>query len=348
MSRILVIGLGGIGGVVSAGLIKHGHHVFGISSNPKILEQLKSDGFTFVENQSEWSVPASVSSAPSVGQTFDYILLATQPPQVEQAAQSAFPFLSDDGVFVCFQNGLIESRMAKTYGAEKVVGAIISWGASMIRPAVYEKTSKGGFTLGRLQGPPDEKVLVLAKMFEAIGPVSLTENLLGARFSKLAINCAISTLGTIAGQRLGVLLRHRHIRRLAIEIMSEVEAVARAEQVELTKLSGTIDLAWLALTEKEQTQRGSLNLFLKHLVLWAVGFKFRRLRSSMLQAIERGRPPAVDFLNGEIIQRAKKHGISVPINTAAHAEVHAIAKGEHPPAMSNLMRIFEVTRCVDR
>jgi len=53
-------------------------------------------------------------------------------------------------------------------------------------------------------------------------------------------------------------------------------------------------------------------LVAKHALLMAVGFRYRRMRSSMLGAIERGRVPAVDFLNGEVVERGKKHGIATP------------------------------------
>ena len=53
-----------------------------------------------------------------------------------------------------------------------------------------------------------------------------------------------------------------------------------------------------------------------------------RERSSMLAAIERGRPPAVDFLNGEIVDRGMRHGIPTPVNAAAQRTVHAIARRE--------------------
>jgi 2-dehydropantoate 2-reductase len=52
----------------------------------------------------------------------------------------------------------------------------------------------------------------------------------------------------------------------------------------------------------------------------------------MLSAIERGRPPSVDFLNGEIVSRGEKHGIPTPVNAAALEAVHAISRGEVPPA----------------
>ena len=112
---------------------------------------------------------------------------------------------------------------------------------------------------------------------------------MGARWSKLAINCAISSLGTVGGERLGVLMRHRFVRRLALEIMTETVLVARALGVRLEKVSGTLDLDWIALTDAERVSAGSPGLVAKHALLLAVGARFRRLRSSMLAAIERGR-----------------------------------------------------------
>ena len=46
-------------------------------------------------------------------------------------------------------------------------------------------------------------------------------------------------------KRLGVLLQHRFVRRMALEIMTEVVHVARKENVRLEKVSGTIDLSFL-------------------------------------------------------------------------------------------------------
>jgi 2-dehydropantoate 2-reductase len=158
--------------------------------------------------------------------------------------------------------------------------------------------------------------------------VEIASDLSGHRWSKLAMNCAVSTLGTIGGRRLGPLLARRFVRRLALEIMSEVVTVARAERVPLRKISGTFDLDWLALSREDRAQVASPSLVAKHSLLLAVGARYRRMRSSMLRAIERGRPPAVDFLNGEVVDRAARHGIPVPFNAAAHKLVHAIATGE--------------------
>ena len=136
---------------------------------------------------------------------------------------------------------------------------------------------------------------------------------------------------------------HRHVRRLALEIMTEVVEVARKEKVRLEKVSGTIDLNWIALTEEEKHVAGSPALVAKHALLLAVGFRFRRMKSSMLSAIERGRTPAVDFLNGEVVDHARRHGIKVPVNTLIRDTVWAIARGKKEPSMQLLRQVYEAS-----
>jgi 2-dehydropantoate 2-reductase len=227
-----------------------------------------------------------------------------------------------------------------------VIGAIVSWGASMPEPGLYDRTAMGGFTIGRMAGDPDDACKQLGTLLEAIGPVATTSNLLGARWSKLALNCAISSLGTIGGDRLGPLARLRRVRRLFLEIVTEVVAVARKEQVRLEKVAGTVDLEWIALTDSERYGKkvGSPALTAKHALLLAIGVRYRRMRSSMLAAIERGRVPAIDFLNGEVVDRGKLHGVPTPVNARVVELVHAIARGEERSSRALIDRLYDETR----
>ncbi len=342
----MVVGCGGIGGIVTANLAFQGLDVTPLTRNELIADAVNMRG---IQTRGELAVgTVEVDATTSLGKSpspFDFILLCTQPPQVEEAAAQVAPHLADTGRLVVFQNGLCELRVAELVGKERVVGGVIAWGASMVEPGIYDRTSAGGFTLGRLEGPPDETLETLSRVLEAIGPVTITDELMGARWSKLAINCAISSLGTVGGDRLGALMRKRWVRRLALETMSETVAVARAEGVTLRKVSGTLDLDWLALTDAErQASVGSAGLVAKHALLLAVGTRYRRLRSSMLNAIERGRPPAVDFLNGEVVTRGETHGIATPINAALQAAVWAIAKGEQRASHDTLEALYRGTR----
>lgn len=351
--RFLVMGCGGIGGVLTGCLAESGQNVTVSTTNATIHEALCKRGIRLVGEGTASHVPVSESFRVSLGvpdagsSKFDYILLATQPPQVEEAAEMARAALADDGAMICLQNGLCEERVAKIVGEDRVIGGVVAWGATMPEPGVYERTAQGGFTLGKNSGiaPTEFRANhgALVQALEAVGPVEITGNLRGKRWSKLALNCAISSLGAIGGDRLGALLQHRFVRRLALEIMTEVVCVARKENVRLEKVSGTLDLDWIALDEVERSVAGSPSLVAKHGLLLAVGFRYRRMKSSMLSALQRGRTPAVSFLNGEIIDRAKKHGVTVATNQCVHDKVWAIADGTSTSGLEALREVYEAT-----
>ena len=47
-----------------------------------------------------------------------------------------------------------------------------------------------------------------------------------------------------------------------------------------------------------------------------IGFKYRRLKSSTLQSLERGRVTEIDFLNGYIARKGRELGVATPVNQA--------------------------------
>jgi 2-dehydropantoate 2-reductase len=341
--RTLVVGAGGIGGIVAATLTEVGVAVTAVSTNAAIRAAVDKAGFVVVDDGEERVVRGWVAPVPEGN--YDLCILATQPPNVEDAARTALPHLVADAQVVVLQNGLCEERVASIVGAERVIGAIVAWGASMPEPGRYEKTASGGFQVGRLpasgesKGALDDDLRRVGEMLEAIGPVTLTQNLRGARWSKLALNCAVSALGTIAGEKLGSIVRVRRYRRLALEAMSECVAVAKAEGVKLEKVAGTLDLEWISLTDADRASRGSASLTAKHALLLAVGLRYRRMRSSMLAAIERGRTPAIDFLNGEVVTRGAKHGIPTPVNQKIVETVWAIANKQLSSSRETLDRV---------
>jgi len=336
------MGAGSIGGIVAATLTEVGSAVTAVSTNAAIRSAVDTSGFRVVDEGEERTIRGWVSPAPEG--RYDLCVLATQPPQVEDAARTALPHIAPDAQVVVLQNGLCEERVAAIVGSDRVIGAIVAWGASMPEPGRYERTAAGGFQVGRLnslnvgQDPDLDRV---AELLEAIGPVTLTRNLRGSRWSKLALNCAVSSLGTIAGETLGPLVRQRRYRRLALELMTEAVAVAKAENVQLEKVSGTLDLAWIALTDADRDARLSAALTAKHGLLLAVGLRYRRMRSSMLAAIERGRTPAIDFLNGEVVARGLIHKIPTPYNARVCETVWRIARGEIKSSREALDRVCE-------
>ncbi len=332
------MGCGAVGGTVAASLTEAQQDVTAYSPNVAIADAVAARGFQLRGDGPARAVPGRVVREVPAG-PFDVVVLATQPTDVEAAAQAAASSLAPDGTMLCLQNGLCEERVARIVGAERTVGAIVAWGAAMPEPGVFDRTAPGGFTLGRMDGSVDARLEGVAATLEAVGPTEITRNLAGKRWSKLAINCAISSLGTLGKDRLGALLQHRFVRRLALEIMTEVVRVAARERVALEKVSGTLDLDWIALTEEDRRAAASPALLAKHALLYAVGLRFRRMRSSMLAAIERGRPPAVDFLNGEIVARGERASVPTPVNARVCDWVWDVANGRRTPGLPLLREL---------
>jgi 2-dehydropantoate 2-reductase len=334
--RIVVLGCGGIGGTLAACLVRAGADVTPVTGNPEISRVLIERGFRVQDfGGGEWTVRSPreplvrLHEMPAeAGQRFDLCIAATQSTTLEEALASVLPHLADDGVVLCCQNGLPEERAAAVVGAGRVLGGVVGWGASMIEPGRYQRTSssQGVLALGRPgpQAPDPERV---AAALTPATPIEVIPALATVRWSKLAINCVTSALGAVGGERLGSLLSHRFVRRLALEVFAEVAEVARALGVRPAPLAGTLDIEKVAITPAERLQRlGSLSLAYKHSILLAVGLKYRRMRSSMLYAIERGRPPEIDHLNGEVVRRGAALGIATPINTALVDVIHRLVR----------------------
>jgi 2-dehydropantoate 2-reductase len=109
-------------------------------------------------------------------------------------------------------------------------------------------------------------------------------------------------------------------------------------------VGGTLEIDKIAITDAErQLSIGSPRLAYKHSILLAVGLKYRRMRSSMLYALERGRPPEIDYLNGEIVGRGAVHGVPTPVNRALVAQVRAIERKQAAPSLETLRALHDRT-----
>lgn len=346
--RILLLGCGGIGGIVAAELIRADAalDIDIVTGNAAIVGAIAEKGLRVrnLDGQ-EWSQRPPrrpVVSATELSGRYDLVLLCTKTTTLESALREASPLLAPDAEVVLLQNGLPEERAEAIVGPHRVIGCVVGWGATLIEPGFSARTSRGGLQIGRRLPRPDDTALdrIAARLRSAF-ETRIVRDFAGVRWSKLAINCATSTLGAAGGDTLGRMLRQRFVRRLAFEIWAELVAVSRPTGVRLAKVAGTLDIEKLAITEAErQLKVGSPGLFLKHALLFGIGLKFRRMRSSMAVAIERGRRPEIDYLNGEIVRRGEALGIATPVNRALVALIHDIVAGKARPGLNTLYNIY--------
>ncbi len=340
--RILLMGCGAVGGVIAAGLLESGHDLTLMTHNTSISGAIATRGLRAVTPDGTHTLSPKICAAlthsdlTSVSGSFDIVLLAMKATGVEDAARRVLPMLAPDGIVVTLQNGIVEDHVAAIIGRERVIGALVGWGATMHGPGVYERTSRGEMTIGELNGSTTERIQRLKTLLDPVAPRTVSTNIYGALWSKLAINCVVTTLGATTGQLLGQMLRQAGVRRLALSVISEVMDVATALGVTLEPVGGTLDLQRLYLPSSRRDSGFRPSAFPKHAIIGLVGLKFRKLKSSMLQSLERGREPEIDFLNGYVVERGRENGVSTPVNAALTAMVQQIARGERQIRPQNL------------
>jgi len=335
--RLLLMGCGGVGGVIAGGLLRAGHEVAIVTHNEEISRAINADGLRLTTPEVQWTVPATAHThLDETTGSFDAVYLAMKSTGVEQAARDVAGYLSPGGYVVTLQNGVAEDRVGAILGRERVVGALVGWGATMHAPGVYEMTSRGEMVVGELDGQVTPRVQRLKATLDAVAPTTISTNIYGVLWSKLAINCFITAPGAVTGQLLGEMLLHRDLRRVAMVIASEVVDVAEAHGVSLEPVGGTLDLHRLYLPPDRRADGFSLDVIAKHVIMLVVGSKFRRLKSSMLQSLERGRRPEINFINGYVVERGREKGIATPINAALTALVWEIEAGTRPTSPDNM------------
>lgn len=335
--RLLLMGCGSVGGVIAGGLLQAGHEVAIVTHNDQIAQAINADGLRLTTPEGRWTVPATAHTRlDEVAGPFDAVYLAMKATEVEQAARDVADYLSPEGYAVTLQNGVVEDRVGAVLGRERVVGALVGWGATMHAPGVYEMTSRGELVVGELDGRVTPRVQQLKATLDAATPTTLSANIYGVLWSKLAINCVITTLGAVTGQLLGEMLWRRAIRRMALVITSEVVDVAEAHNVSLEPVGGTLDLYRLYLPSGRRAGGSGPDVIFKHAIMLAVGIKFRRLKSSMLQSLERGRRTEIGFMNGYVAERGQEKGVPTPVNAALTAIVQEIEGGARPIGPDNL------------
>jgi 2-dehydropantoate 2-reductase len=335
--RILLMGCGSVGGVIAGGLLREGYEVSIVTHNETITERINTNGIHLITPMGEWTVKVQAfTGLDSVQGPFDTVLLAMKATDVEQAAYELGSRLAAGGYVVTLQNGIVEDRIGDILGRDRVIGALVGWGATMRTPGDYEMTSLGETVIGELDGEESSRVERLRQILENATPTTISSNIYGVLWSKLAINCTITALGAVTGQLLGEMLRRGRIRRLALNITSEVVDVAEALDVELEPVGGTLDVHRLYLPPTQRYRGLHFNVVLKHAIMLIVGLRFRRLKSSMLQSLERGRRPEIDFMNGYVVERSREVGVPTPVNEAITTLIREIESGVRPIHPSNL------------
>jgi 2-dehydropantoate 2-reductase len=332
---ILVAGAGAIGGTTAGRVLRAGRRVVLVDGWFANVEAIRRDGLAYSVDGERHVVPAEALYPDELEGRAELILLACKSYDTAATVRAIEPFLAEDGAIVSLQNGINEDLIASLVGPSRTVGCVVHYSAGMPEPGHairYSPSAWRSYTVGSLDGTPVDRA---AELLSA----AVTDDIFGALWAKLALNCMINALTAVSDLRTSELWAVG--RPLMISLAAEAAAVARAQGREMRPIhlvASGADLSPDLLLEdpahaevlmaREATARGNAG---------AAGV------TSMLQDLRKGRRPEIDYINGYVVREGERLGVATPVNAAVTSLLRAVAAGEQPREPAQLARVSAVT-----
>jgi 2-dehydropantoate 2-reductase len=332
--RIVVVGPGAIGGATAALAAAAGHAVTLVCKDPALATKVSTEGLLLRGARGSRAVviPA-VGRIEELTGTFDIALVAVKSPDLADAARRLLPFLGKESLVVSLQNGMCMDALAEVVGTGRAVGCVVGWGSTMVAPGEIDVTSEGEFVVGMASGGSDERLPALKAVLESAFPARIVDDIFDQLYSKLIINSCITSVGALCGLTLGRMMGRRDARSIFIAVMREAVATADALGIRVPPYGGRLD--YYRFLDGSGLAAG----IRRHVFLILFGFAYRRLTSSSLQSLRRGRRTEIENFNGYISRRAVEKGVAAPVNDRIVALVKEIEEGKRRIAPENLRAI---------
>ncbi|RYF01243.1 MAG: ketopantoate reductase family protein [Comamonadaceae bacterium] len=285
--RVAVLGAGAVGCYFGALLARAGHAVTLIGRQAHV-HAVQAHGLRLQTAALDVHVPLAASTAPQAVQGADVVLFCVKSTDTEDAARQMRPYLAPHALVLTLQNGVDnDERVREALGAAQPVAAAVVYVATeMAGPGHVRHHGRGELVIA-----PSALSATVAQQFKAAGiTTDVSDNVRGALWAKLVLNCAYNALSALSQQPYGQLVQAPGVTDVIGDIVAECLAVAQADGV---RIPGDVQAAVRGIAA---TMPGQL--------------------SSTAQDLARGKPSEIDHLNGYVAQRGAALGVPTPLNRA--------------------------------
>ena len=290
-TRYIIYGAGGIGGSIGARLFQRGYDVVLIARGAH-FRAIEEQGLRFVTPIQDMRIrmPATDHPRHVDFRDGDAAILCVKSQHTEGALTDLYAAAEDDIPVVCCQNGVANERMAlrrfrRVYGMNVMVGGVHLDPGEVFNSG---ENPAGMLDIGCFPSGVDKLAQNIAEALTDAGFSSLPDpSIMGQKYGKLVAN-----LGNA-------------VQPVCGDDASEVLALLREEAAECYRVAGIewIDMRTFMAGRESSSQR--LRSIPGH----------ERPGGSSWQSIQRGTGNIeTDFLNGEIVQLGRLHGIPTPAN----------------------------------
>ncbi|CUJ39017.1 2-dehydropantoate 2-reductase [Achromobacter xylosoxidans] len=346
--HIAIFGAGSVGGYVGAMLTAAGGDITLVDAWPQHVEAMQRDGLHLSGTQGDRTVAVEALGIADVQKLarkpIDVALLCVKSYDTAWMTALIKDYLSPSGYIVSMQNGMNEDVIAGIVGWGRVVGCVLNTiGVEMTGPGAVmrwmEPAAPGYsvFRIGEIHGRATQRAQALAQVLQAVDNASVTSNLWGERWSKLANNAMASAIGPIANVGIREMYADRDLRRLSIRSVVETIRVGQGMGLELEKICGMPSQVWLAVDSDGRTDYAPIESGIAEFEkrIGAAG------QPSTLHDVRRGRRTEIDSINGLVASKAAEAGIPAPLHTELTALVQKVAAGRLAQGKAALQHLFD-------
>ena len=309
--RAAIVGIGSLGTIIGALITRGGKRIDLINSYEDNVDALNSYGAT-VTGAIDLNVPVTAYTPDQMTGAYDLVFLLTKQTNNSIALPKLLPHLHADSIVCTLQNGIPEDSVAEIVGRERTVGGAVGFGATWLKPGVssltssYEAVQKFAFEIGEIDGVARPRLNAVQDYLECVGKTEIRDNLMGIKFTKVLMNATFSGMSAALACTFGDVLENPKAMTCLAFVANECIAVAHARGVRLVEMQGE-DLEFFELKDWADIP-SKMPLYRK---IWGPHVK---LKASMLQDLEKGRPCEINYINGVICKTGREVGIATPFN----------------------------------
>jgi 2-dehydropantoate 2-reductase len=293
--RILVLGAGALGGYFGGRLLEGGADVYFLV-RPRRAGQLKARGLVVKTQDGEIRRPVRTIQAGELKADYDAVLLSCKAYDLDTAMQAIGPAVTGDCFVAPVLNGVRHiDRLSERFGARHVFGGLTAVNAALTPEGdIVQSPVRVDMTgFGELDGTVSPRVLAFQAAFAAGGmKADASASIMVSMWTKFFAFGSIATIATLMRSRAGAFARTAGAAALMESVFAEVSSVAAAEGY---PPPDAMRAAVRGLYSQSDSNYGP----------------------SMLVDVENGAPTEGEHIIGDLVERADKHGLAVPILKAA-------------------------------
>jgi 2-dehydropantoate 2-reductase len=290
--QMLIVGAGALGCFFAALLARSGNDVCLLVRNQEEADVLGARGL-IVGCGGEQLHTRSVRVIAGIEHAgrADVIMFMVKSYHTADALRQVLPAVGETTALLTLQNGIgnIEC-LADAVPGKQILGGTTAQGVTKLGSGVVRHAGAGGTVIGCLHPAGMSRAHQVRKAFTRAGiDTSITDNLMGAIWTKLVVNCGINALAAIMNCSNSGIAHTPEVRALMAQAAQEAARVASAGGIELL----CDDPA--AMTERV-CRATAANI------------------CSTLQDLRMGRRTEIDAINGAVVREGRRRGVATPVN----------------------------------